>query len=212
LQKSWRNIALALAGIVQSSLQVEQLAKTGYLKTDLFETAVLSLLAQNPESAESVFGGVKNVRDGLEALRLLLENHRNPKHADALRYAMGAIHLQKRLSKRKDMLHVIGSRLEKVQQQVAHFNPTHDNVVGNIADIYIDTISKFQFRIQVTGEFSYLQQNRVAAQIRALLLASIRAATLWRQVGGSRWHFLTSRAKLRYAVAQLLDESQQTLQ
>lgn len=209
MQKSWRNIALALAGLVQCGIQVEELAKTGYLKTDLFSTAVKSLLEQNPESADAVFGGVANLREGLDALLLLLENRRDPKHADALRYTMGAIHLQKRLSRRKDMLHVIGSRLEKVRQQVTHFDPAHDNVVGNIADIYIDTISKFPFRIQVTGEFSYLQQARVAAQIRALLLAGIRAATLWRQVGGTRWQLVTSRGKLRYAVVQLLDEARQ---
>ncbi|WP_185230612.1 high frequency lysogenization protein HflD [Teredinibacter franksiae] len=209
MEKSWQNIALALAGVVQCAHQVEELAKTGYLKTAQFETAVNSLLNQNPNSTEEVFGGVPALAVGLEALEQLLHNHRDPKHADAMRYILGIIHLQKRLAKRKDLLHTIGNRLEKAQQQAEHFGPAHDNVVGNIADIYTDTISTFAFRIQVTGEYSYLQQNRVASQIRALLLSGIRAATLWRQVGGTRWHLLFYRSKLVNAVTELKTLAQQ---
>ncbi|SMF30952.1 high frequency lysogenization protein [Alteromonadaceae bacterium Bs31] len=203
MQKSWRDIALALAGVVQCALQVEELAKTGYLKTEQFETAVKSLLNQNPSSTEEVFGGIAALHTGLEALETMLQNHRDPKHADTLRYVLGAIHLQSKLSKRKDMLHIIGNRLEKAQHQVEHFGYSHENVVGNIAEIYTDTLSTFPYRIQVSGEFNYLQQNRVASQIRALLLAAIRSATLWRQVGGTRWHMLFYRKKLLDAVLAL---------
>ncbi|WP_075185225.1 high frequency lysogenization protein HflD [Teredinibacter haidensis] len=203
MEKSWQNIALALAGVVQCAIQVEELAKTGYLKTEPFETAVNSLLNQNPDSTEDVFGRVSALSLGLESLDLMLQNHRNPKHSDALRYILGMIHLQKRLARRKELLSVIGSRLEKTQHQVQHFGPTHDNVIGNIADIYTDTISKFPYRIQVTGEYTYLQQSRVASQIRTLLLAGIRAATLWRQVGGTRWQLLLYRSKLSRAVSTL---------
>ncbi|WP_045859962.1 high frequency lysogenization protein HflD [Teredinibacter purpureus] len=196
MEKSWQDIALALAGIVQCALQVEELAKTGYLKTEQFETAVNSLLNLNPSTTEEVFGCAAALDNGLETLEVLLQNHRNPNHADTLRYILGMIHLQNRLTKRHDILQIISNRLEKTEQQVQHFGATHDNVVGNIADIYTDTISKFPYRIQVTGEYSYLQQNRVASQIRALLLAGIRSATLWRQVGGSRWHLVFYRSKL----------------
>ncbi len=206
MQKSWRDIALALSGLVQCALQVEELAKTGYLKTEQFETAVKSLLNQNPSSSEEVFGGVEALAEGLEALQAMLENHRDPKHADTLRYVLGVIHLQGKLSKRKDMLHIIGNRLEKAQHQVEHFGYSHENVIGNIAEIYTDTISKFPFRIQVTGEFNYLQQNRVASQIRCLLLAAIRSATLWRQVGGTRWHMVFYRSKVLNAVLELRKE------
>lgn len=206
MQKSWRNIAIALAGIIQCARQVEELAKTGYLKTGLFETAVRSLINTDPSTAEEVFGGLEGLSEGLQHLQELLNDHRDPTNADTLRYVLGAIVLQKRLSRRKDLLYIIGTRLDKVSQQVAHFGCSHDNVVANIADLYTDTISKFPYRIQVTGEFSYLQQDRVAAQIRTLLFAAIRAATLWRQAGGTRWHMLFYRAKLLAATEQLLTE------
>ena len=42
----------------------------------------------------------------------------------------------------------------------------------------------------------HLQQPNNAAKIRALLLTGIRAARLWRQLGGHRWQLLFSRRKL----------------
>lgn len=54
------------------------------------------------------------------------------------------------------------------------------------------------------GDYNYLQQARIANQIRALLLAAIRSATLWRQVGGSRWQLLLQRKILTHEVDRLL--------
>lgn len=207
MKKSWYNHVIALAGIFQACKAVEQLAKTGYLKTPVFETAVRSLFETNPRTVESVFGDILQLEEGFEVLTDVLENHRNVRNRDVLRYALGVLHLQKILSRRSEVLYIISNRLEKAKDQSEHFGPTHENVVGNIADIYTDTISKFNYRIQVTGEFSYLQQQRIANQIRVLLLAAIRAATLWRQVGGSRWQFLLYRAKLAEEAAALYKQS-----
>ena len=196
MEKTWHNQVIALAGTLQALQLVDQLARTGYLPSEPFATAVKSLFDQNPESVESVFGGLDNLRDGLELTEQLLNNHRSSSNANILRYLLGVLHLQKKLQRRKDVLFIIGNRLQKANSQVEHFSYTHDNVIANIADLYSDTISKFQFRIQVVGEFNYLQQQRVANQIRTLLLCAIRAATLWSQAGGNRWHLLFYRKKL----------------
>ena len=42
----------------------------------------------------------------------------------------------------------------------------------------------------------FLQNPRNAERIRALLLAGIRSATLWRQLGGNRWQLFFSRRKI----------------
>jgi high frequency lysogenization protein len=204
-------MTIGLAGVFQAAAMVEQLAKTGYLNTDNFETAVHSLFERHPASAEAVFGGLSNLTRGLETLIKGLEDHRNPAHGDVLRYVLGIFHVQKKLSKRQDMLQIIGARLEKSEQQALHFGKTHDNVIASIAEIYTDTISKFQYRIQVTGEYNYLQQTRVTHQVRVLLLAGVRAATLWRQAGGSRWQILFSRARLAATANELLREAQKGL-
>ena len=59
-------------------------------------------------------------------------------------------------------------------------------------------------RIQVTGEPIILKQKNNQHTIRALLLSGIRAAVLWRQVGGKRRNILFSRKKIVDTAKQLL--------
>jgi high frequency lysogenization protein len=73
-----------------------------------------------------------------------------------------------------------------------------------MADLYSQTLSTFRYRIQVNGDYNFLQQQRIANQIRALLLAAVRSAILWRQVGGNRWHFLLNRKHIAHQVDLLL--------
>ncbi|MDO6805406.1 DUF489 family protein, partial [Wenyingzhuangia sp. 1_MG-2023] len=65
------------------------------------------------------------------------------------------------------------------------------------------TLSNLSFRIHVTGDPMHLQNEHTANKVRALLLSGIRAAILWRQVGGRRWHLLLRRKQYLNALAQL---------
>jgi high frequency lysogenization protein len=128
-----------------------------------------------------------------------------------IQYAAGINTLSKRLLKNKNMLHKISTRLDEAKKQSEHFGGfNHDNVIANIADIYSTTISTFSYRIQVKGEYSYLQQKRVADQIRALLLTAIRAAILWRQNGGNPFNLLFNGGKLLSATEELLEQSKKS--
>lgn len=191
---------------MQAIALVEQLAKTGYLKTEEFRCCINSLFVTSPESCEEVFGSVAALQYGAERLESLFASLRSPENTDALRYLFGVMHLQKKLKRKTDVMSVIGSRLEKTERQAEHFDTIHDNVIANIADIYSDTISTFRYRIQVTGEFSYLQQARIAQQIRALLLSAIRAITLWDQLGGKRWQLVIHSRKVIAASRDLQQE------
>ena len=197
---------IALAGVAQAVTRVHELATKGYLNTRDFETAVKSLFVQNPSDELEVFGGdLALLRTGLETLISLIEQPRDtPVNRQLLGYCLGIFHLQKKLSGDKKMLAMVGERLEQTQHKVQHFGATHDNVVAALADIYSSTISTFQFRIQVIGEYQYLQQNRVANQVRVLLFAAIRAATLWRQIGGSRWKLILQKRKIHSSAQELL--------
>jgi high frequency lysogenization protein len=72
----------------------------------------------------------------------------------------------------------------------------HPNLLAHLADIYSRTLSQLQPRIMVRGESNYLQNPDNQNRIRSLLLAGVRAAWLWRQVGGNRWKILFGRHKL----------------
>ncbi len=209
MSKNWNDLSIALAGLFQATGLVEQLAKTGYVPTDSYKCSIESLLELNPADTLAVYGGdITNLHFGLTVLRDVLQQtsigQQRQQHADALRYSLGILHLQKKLSGRKDMLGVIGSRLKQAAQQAEHFSTTHENVIANIGGLYTETISTFRFRIQVTGDYNYLQQQRIAHQVRALLLAGIRSATLWRQLGGNRWQLLMHRKKIAEAADNLL--------
>lgn len=197
---------IALAGIVQQAALVETLAKTGHVNNSEFETAVNALLCQNPGSTIEVFGKLSHLELGLTHLIELLSRKPTDKK-DSVRYVMGIMHLQKQLLKRGDMLEIIASRLSKSQDQNEHFSATHENVVSGLAAIYTDTISQLSFRIQVMGEYNYLQQQRIANQIRALLFAGIRSAVLWRQLGGSRLKIITQRKAILESAKSLLDDA-----
>lgn len=199
---------IALAGIVQQAVLVETLAKSGHIDSHAFETAVKALLCQNPSATIDVFGRLSHLETGLAHLVDLLSRKPSDKK-DSVRYVMGIMHLQKQLHKRDDMLAIIGSRLAKSQEQFDHFSEVHENVVSGLASIYTDTISQLSFRIQVMGEYNYLQQQRIADQIRTLLFAGIRSTVLWRQLGGSRLHILTQRKAILKTAEQLLNKAKQ---
>ena len=68
----------------------------------------------------------------------------------------------------------------------------------------MSALSTFRFRIQVTGDVRHLQNPLVVHKIRAILLAGIRSALLWRQVGGKRWHFIVYRKKLLETIKTII--------
>lgn len=208
----WRHITIALAGVFQMSALVDRLATTGYLPKEEFHTAVTSLLEQNPKSVEATYGGIENLALGFEVLVHVLTELKKESTQNKVRYVLGIFYLQKKLRQHKAMLSVIGSRLQTAKQQAEHFEPTHDNVIANLADLYTDTISRFRFRIHVRGDPTYLQQQRVANQVRTLLFSGIRSATLWQQLGGKRWHILVSRNILLDNAKQLLAEARRIQQ
>ncbi len=203
MQNQWDDLAVALAGVFQAAALVETLAKTGYIASEQIETAVNSLINQNPASSEDVFGGIGNLQTGLGVAAELLQNRRSKSHPDTLRYVLGILYLQKKLKSRPHLLNLIGSRIGRVKEQLLHFPPSHENVVGNIAELYTETISTFSYRIQVMGDYNYLQQPRVASQIRTLLFSGIRAAILWQQLGGSRFKLLVYRKRLLQHINEL---------
>lgn len=198
---------LALAGLFQAAFLVEQVAKTGQVGEEQLRTSIESLLDQNPASVEAVYGNkLSNLRIGLQEVKFLTDGKsRTGSSPDVIRYALSLLHLEGQLRKNKATLEVIGKGINNANRQLQHFNSTHENVIANLAGLYQDTISKFRYRIHVTGTAQHLQNSQNANKIRALLLAGIRSAMLWRQVGGRRWQLMFSRRKLNRAVIQLLE-------
>ena len=80
----------------------------------------------------------------------------------------------------------------------------HPDVMAAVGALYADTLSQLRPRVMVQGNPHYLAQAGVVAEIRALLLAAVRSAMLWRQAGGNYWDFLFFRARMIAAVERAL--------
>ncbi|WP_313740200.1 high frequency lysogenization protein HflD [Pseudomonas sp.] len=188
---------IALGGVFQAAVLVDQLARTGQASEANLGCMLGSLLVRDPKDTLEVFGGDDlNLREGYRALVGALERDPAILQREPLRYALSMLGLERQLAKRGDMLELIGKRLPQIQSQADHFGLVHDNVIASSGALYQDTLSTLRQRIQVHGDSRFLQQANNASKIRALLLAGIRAARLWRQLGGHRWQLVFSRRKL----------------
>ncbi|MBS7660500.1 high frequency lysogenization protein HflD [Pseudomonas lalucatii] len=196
---------IALGAVFESAVLVDKLARTGQIGEPALACMLGSLLVRDPQSTLEIYGGDDlGLRDGYRALVGALERDPSSLQRDPLRYALALLGLERQLEKRDDLLQIMGSRLDQIQQQTEHFGLVHDNVIASCGSLYQDTISTFRQRIQVQGDMRHLQQPSNASKIRALLLAGIRAARLWRQLGGHRWQLVFSRGKLLKELYPLL--------
>lgn len=196
---------IALGAVFEAAVLVDKIAKSGQVSEAPLGCMLGSLLVRDPKNTLDVYGGDDlNLRDGYRALVSALERDPSTLQRDSLRYALALLGLERKLAKRDDMLQIMGSRLDQIQQQVQHFGLVHDNVIAACGGLYQDTLSTFSQRIQVQGDMRHLQQPSNAAKIRALLLTGIRAARLWRQLGGHRWQLVFSRRKLLNELRPLL--------
>jgi len=200
---------LALAGIVQAAALVNQVATTGQAEVIAGQCALASLFITNPEHTEDVFGGVQalnNLRLGLTTLKSIMSQEQSSGAKDITRYVLGLTHLQSKLSKQPQMLSEISNQLKHSQRQVDLYELGHANVLASVAETYSSTLSSFNFRIQVTGNPTYLQQPMNTNRVRAYLLAGIRATMLWRQVGGRKWHLVVFKNSLQRELDVLLNQ------
>jgi high frequency lysogenization protein len=204
--KPTKQQALSLAAVFQASNQVYKLAYNGVSDKEKMSFAMSTLLNQDPDSLDQLYGSIENLEDGLDSMKMFLENANNvsePKYKEVISYVMSSIHLASKLSNDNQLLTKIENGIDNARQQADHFSITHDNVYSNVGSLYQDTISNMRLRIQVMGSAVYLQQSAVAARIRCMLFAAIRNAFLWRQFGGKRRHLLLQRKAFLNVINQL---------
>lgn len=195
---------LALAGIFQVATLVQQIARNGQASGAAVEASLESLFKIDSNSVIEVFGSPAAMTLGLKCLQEQLSADNKQKDMEITRYVIVLLHLEKKLGKSGPVLDQITQGLEKTRNQMSYFDLTHENVLAGLGGLYQDTISKLSPRILVQGEHSFLSQQANANKIRALLLAGIRAAVLWRQCGGSRLRLLFNRKTYLEAAENIL--------
>ena len=193
---------LALAGLAQALRQVRQIAESGQADQAIIDTAVDSVFRIDASSPADVYGGVRAVAPGL---RLLRDYFGNQGHDELLpRLALAVIQLERRFVRDTDTARKVHDGILAAAPSAERLGATHPEVLAALGSLYADTISHLRPRVLVQGNPHYLGQADVVAEIRAVLLAAVRSAVLWRQLGGSLWDFLLRRRELVAAIGRQL--------
>lgn len=196
----WEYQNLALAGIAQSAALVDSLAVRGSCDSNSLAACVGPLLNFSPASLTELIPNPIQLSLGLRTLRDIFSSNRDERNPEVIRYVLGILALRQKLMSDRAMQ-------DRLQESLRNLRPPENFAATDtddealqffkaIADIYQDTISTYTFRIHVKGNLEYLRDDHVASQVRTLLLAGIRWAVLWYQIGGRRWHLVLYRKKI----------------
>lgn len=195
---------LALAGLFQAARIVDDLAHKGVTESTSFEESINSIFELDPQSINDVYDNEHANQLGLNTIESVLSGNSSQSYSETIRYALAMMQLERMLSKRSQLLELIRQRLEKSREQAKYFDSkVHNSVISKLANVYIDTLGSLSYRIQVRGNANYLRNPLYADKVRASLLAGIRSAMLWRQLGGRRWHLFFNRKRLLSATRKL---------
>ena len=194
---------LALAGLFQALALVRTLATQGQADAASYASSIGSVLRIDAPSVAAVFDGISGVRLGLQTLQRELEGQQ----ADAAtrRMALTVLRIERRLIGDPPRVEHLQQGLRDAQRQAEHFGSVdHPTVIARLAGLYADTLSSLRPRVLVTGNAQMLNQQATVERIRAALLAAVRAAVLWRQLGGTQWRLLLQRRQTLMVARGLL--------
>nr|WP_259395411.1 high frequency lysogenization protein HflD [Shewanella sp. BF02_Schw] len=183
---------MAFAGILQAIGQVQYLARHGESDKDALAATLNTILVTEPESTVEVYQDKAILDNGYQLIQNQLGDGSN-KDVETTRYLVGVLALERKLARSPNGLGMLAERINQVHRQLAHFAITDEQVLANFASIYSDIISELGPKLQISGNPDCLKQPQVQNKIRALLLAAMRSAVLWRQLGGKRRHLVFAR-------------------
>ncbi|QSX32199.1 high frequency lysogenization protein HflD [Shewanella avicenniae] len=197
------NRTMALAATLQAIAQVQYIARHGETDEAQLAAALKSVLVTEPDSIDDIYPNKQVMANGFRwVINQLGDNHQ--KDVEITRYLVGLLSLERKLSRNNGALNVLSERINQLQRQLQHFQITDDQMISNFASIYSDVISNLGPKIQISGNPHMLKQTLVQNKIRALLLAAMRSAVLWRQLGGKRRQLVFSRKAIVDTAKQFL--------
>jgi len=192
--------SLALAGLVQAAQLVH--ARANGLPATAPEIAAVkrAITTQNAGTMLEVFPVVQDFRLGVRiAINAISGKMSNVSTGEAtapevLRYCLQLAALARRLARNSEALSQVSAALDQL--------PTEPDD-AEYASVYRQSISPLGKPVRVTGIPELLRQAAVADEIRSLLLAGVRFAWLWHQLGGSRLQLVLRRGAVLSALKTL---------
>lgn len=200
---------IALAATVQALTAVHEVATTGTFDEHRAIPLFQGLIHYNPDDTLSAFGGDSNeLFHGLTQLERLFGDTLD---RDIAQYLLAVVSIELKLVRNPQMRQILNSELQQIAHRleyntaddVVQENLTSLETISDFASIYKQTASQTEPRIMIKGNHEHLQNENSANQIRALLLAALRAAAFFRHYGGKRIDFMMKRKQYLEIVKQL---------
>ncbi|MBL6735454.1 MAG: high frequency lysogenization protein HflD [Shewanellaceae bacterium] len=191
---NFQESTMAFAGICQSIHLLHDIAIKGHADNALIEQSLQSILITDPEHIHDILGHASHLNIGYRTIiEQLDQKHQNP---NTMRYVLGVLMLERKLAKQPQTMKNLAHRLQDIERQRQHFQLTDPQILANLASIYSDIISPLGPKIMINGRPEHINNTHNQYKIRALLLATVRAAVLWRQLGGKRRHLIFNRRNI----------------
>ncbi len=189
---------LALSGIVQSCYLVTGIARTGLVGEDSMAGSLESIFVTNPKETLDVYKTGNGVRTGLRVIMEFLGDFRLSEHGDTIRYSLAVLGLEKQLREKPEIMRTIGAGISRIEEhrRMNELPVTNEEIVIRLSELYEETVGRLEPRIRVLGQQKHLQNRSNTCRIRALLLAAIRSAVLWRQLDGRLTQLVLGRGSL----------------
>jgi high frequency lysogenization protein len=187
------NQTLALAGMFQAATLVDELALHGKCDKVEFDCSFDSLFTIDAETTREALGDIACLSRGFRAMGDYLGGANRAPGRNIAYYLLSMLKLSGQVLRDDSLSEALLKGLRGIDSNSTDFNLSQQTMIAKIGGLYQDSISGLSPRIIVRGEQSYLRDEASAAKIRTLLLAGIRAAVLWQQLGGSRWSLFWSR-------------------
>ena len=194
---------IALAGLFQALALVRALAQRGSCDAVVARQSLASVLRIDADSPADVYGGVGNLRLGLETLISQLDEN-SKRDLVLTRMAVQVMRLERTLMRQHKILSALRGGIDGMRALAPQVEAGNVDPSGRMAELYANTLSRLQPRIMVEGNPAFLQQSTQVDRIRALLLAAVRAAVLWRQLGGNQLSLIFRRRQYAMLARGLL--------
>jgi high frequency lysogenization protein len=202
-----RQRTLAFAGVFQATELVRQAACHGTWSGFAATSCLNSLFRMESDSVESIYGGAGKLRLGMETMISVLRGEE--RHMDTLRYSVGLLQIEKKFKRDQNLQEQVGDGLERIAECGKHLeqHEREDLQAQQVSELYSQTISTIEPRIVVNGKPQFLQVQRTVEWVRTLLMAGLRSAYLWDQLGGGRLELVFGRKKICKEAESLLLEN-----
>ena len=206
-----RDRTIAIAGMFQAVKLVQQTAQGQRRDAAATAVSISSVLNTDPETAIDVFGDSRALIPGLETVLGQMGDDSKQRDMALTGYVITLMHLERKLARQPDLMKKLGSGVDRIKEEIESVEESDSGIVAALAALYKETVSTLQPRIMVKGDENVLHNADSKRMIRALLLAGMRAAVLWRQCGGNRIRLIFQRKQLLDSCRELLAEARQTV-